>query len=182
MLKQKKKDKKNKVDSDDDDNYIQEFGSRADGYIRPSDRGDVKPYFPGPEKIKFGEVSQAPPDLFKLGESLIKKRKNIMINNDDDDDESDEEIKKKKNDNEIYEEKKRKFKKLKLSERNDLDGDDKLENNPFGSGTTSLSSLTLKKKNNEPISHNKAAELEKLRQQAMASYKLLKEKRKLQSN
>lgn len=167
QIKQKKKDKKaaSAQDSDDDSNDIVEFGSRADGYIRPSDRGDVKPYFPGAEKIKFGEVAQAPPDLATLGAKLIKKKNTIQTFLQKEEESDEDEL----------ESNKRKFKKLKLSERTDLDGDDKIQT--FSSSSTPL---PLIKKKAEPVSANKAIELEKLRQQAMASYKLLKEKRKKQ--
>lgn len=166
QIKQKKKDKKANaaIDSEDDSNDIVEFGSRADGYIRPSDRGDVKPYFAGPEKIKFGEVASAPPDLATLGSKLFKKKNPILASISNNDDSEDED-----------ETRKRKFKKLKLSERNDMDGDDKLE-----TISSTAMPLSLNKKKAEPVSHSKAVELEKLRQQAMASYKLLKEKRKQQ--
>lgn len=52
-----------------------EFGSRSDGYIRPSDRGDVKPYFASHESLAFGETAERPPELDQWKEKLDKKKK-----------------------------------------------------------------------------------------------------------
>jgi hypothetical protein len=50
-----------------------EFGSREDGYIRPSDRGDSKTEFDDCENISFGERVERPPDLTKFAAKFVKK-------------------------------------------------------------------------------------------------------------
>lgn len=50
-----------------------EFGSREDGYIRPSDRGDSKTEFDNCESIGFGERVDRPPDLAKFASKFVKK-------------------------------------------------------------------------------------------------------------
>lgn len=50
------------------------FGSRADGFIRPSDRSDSAEQFKSKETIKFGETAQTPPDLSGWKDKLKKKK------------------------------------------------------------------------------------------------------------
>lgn len=49
------------------------FGSRADGVIRPSDRGDSSEQFKRTEHIEFGATAETPPDLGLWKEKLALK-------------------------------------------------------------------------------------------------------------
>lgn len=53
-----------------------EFGSREDGYIRPSDHQESRSDFVRREYIPFGETAPAPPDLKTFIHQLDKKKAN----------------------------------------------------------------------------------------------------------
>jgi ABC-type Zn2+ transport system substrate-binding protein/surface adhesin len=57
------------------DEETMEFGSREDGYIRPSDRQDFRSDFQAKEIIPFGETVHAPPNLKSFISSIDKKLK-----------------------------------------------------------------------------------------------------------
>lgn len=145
-IKQKRKEKKLKQNGDESDDDINPFGSRSDGFIRPSDRGDVKPYFDSDANVKFGERVERPPDLQEWAAKLVAKsqKKPIQLqlldqlklsstssvlstNNKDIQKYQKEEVHDNEDeDDDEYEEqpKKKKSKKMKMSERHDLDGDE----------------------------------------------------------
>lgn len=52
-----------------------EFLSREDGYIRPSDRGDVQPEFPPEEPHGLWDFVTKPPELTKWASQLKKPKK-----------------------------------------------------------------------------------------------------------
>lgn len=49
------------------------FGSRSDGFIRPSDRSDSSEQFKRSEPIGFGETAETPPDLALWKDKLAQK-------------------------------------------------------------------------------------------------------------
>jgi hypothetical protein len=79
-FKQIKKDRKLKKkgllpSSNNGDEESMEFGSREDGYIRPSDRQDFRSDFQPKEIIPFGETVHAPPNLKSFISFIDKKLK-----------------------------------------------------------------------------------------------------------
>jgi hypothetical protein len=54
------------------------FGSRSDGYIRPSDRDDSRDTFRRAESGHFGDTAETPPDLATWKDKLASKAKKLV--------------------------------------------------------------------------------------------------------
>ena len=100
--KQKKKAIKNKSNNFEE---VIDFHMAADGKLRPSDRGEVKPFFQKEEQIAFGERVSRPPDLKDYMDKMRRNKKtptsqgvvnDVESENDGDGDEKEEEMSNKK--------------------------------------------------------------------------------------
>jgi hypothetical protein len=195
-IKQKRKAKKNGeyVGQDDEDEESMEFGSREDGFIRPSDRNDAKTDFNSSEIIRFGETVHAPPNLKSFAQQLTKKKdkqnkpliipdSSLLNSNDDIADQENEE----------FEEELPKKKRKKSSvDWDKFTSDDHSSDNQFSSFISSsnssngfdqfssnpLAAINEKKKKQQSSSLHSQAELEKTRKEIQMKYRQLRDSKR----
>jgi hypothetical protein len=165
-----------------------EFGSRHDGYVRPSDSDSFKGEFKSKEAIAFGDIVHAPPNLKNLLQELDKQKQrketknqtpNLsrellgMGNNSGSEGEANQEDEVEESDHEEEElSKKKKRKKDKV----DWDRFNADESSGMGGGMGGFSSMIGRK--NTQNSSSSQAELDRVRLQVQASYQKIKEKRR----
>eukprot|EP01040_Poterioochromonas_malhamensis_P014433 gene14433-15977_t len=201
-LKLKRKLKKSgNLDSLDEE--VVEFGSREDGYIRPSDHQDSRSEFVHKEYIPFGETAHAPPNLkqfiTQLDKQKAKKQRLEQMTHsnavNEDQEEDNQQLDEGEGNEDIEEEETKKSKKKKRKmdwDKFDADefnnngsGDNFIQNSLLSSrGTDRLPSNPLqflnqqKKLKQQTSSLFSQAELEKQRKEIQEKYRQIKEKRK----
>ncbi len=182
---------------------VVEFGSREDGYIRPSDHQDSRSEFVHKEYIPFGETAHAPPNLKQFITQLDKQKAKkqrleqmTQVNAGQEDHEEDhQQSEEGEGDEEIEEEETKKSKKKKR--KMDWDKFDADEFNNNGSGDNFIQNSLLSSRGMDRLPSNplqflnqqkklkqqnsslfSQAELEKQRKEIQEKYRQIKEKRK----
>jgi hypothetical protein len=201
-IKQKRKAKKNGelVGEDDEDEESMDFGSREDGFIRPSDRNDAKTDFSNSEIIRFGETVHAPPNLKSFAQQLTKKKdkqnkprimpdSSLHSSYDDVADQENQEVEE--------EELPKKKRKKSPVDWDKFTSDEQSSDNQFSSflsstssssdgfsqfSTNPLAAINEKKKKQQSSSMYSQAELEKTRKEIQLKYRQLRDSKRKNSS